>query len=54
MGVLIQHIIQTDGQYWECSCGRGGTASTETDVDIASDKHIDYSSGDTRVDRYPG
>lgn len=51
---MTEHIVQTDKQYWECSCGRGGTASEAIDVDLASDKHIDYLRGDTRINRYPG
>lgn len=39
------HVFSTDDpedtrQYWECSCGKGGSVSEFADVDIAADKHI--------------
>ncbi len=47
------HRIRTnysndDRHSWECSCGAGGSVSSDRDVDIASDKHIPE--GDHRID----
>jgi hypothetical protein len=49
----VTHRIHTreDGMRstWECSCGRGGSASTYR-VDWHSDKHINRARGDRRID----
>ena len=38
--------------WWECSCGRTGSVETDhpTDVELASDAHIDRAAGDRRID----
>lgn len=50
----VRHVIRTGEvhgrQSWECSCGRGGSVGEWGDVDLASDKHINYDAGDGRVD----
>lgn len=38
---------------WECDCGRSGSTA-EWKVDLASDKHIDYDSGEKRIDVHGG
>ena len=38
-----------DRSFWECSCGTSGSCPTYK-VDQASDNHINYDAGDTRVD----
>jgi hypothetical protein len=49
--IPTEHRIHTEHEgeraYWECSCGRGGSAEWDR-VDLASDKHIPE--GDRRVD----
>jgi len=46
------HTRYEDGRgYWECSCGWAGNAADyDHNVDIASDRHIDYDAGEHRVD----
>lgn len=34
-------------QYWECSCGKGGSVGEFGDPDIAADKHIPE--GESRI-----
>jgi hypothetical protein len=51
----VRHTIRTsdvedDRTAWACSCGRAGSVGEWGNVDMASDKHIDYDCGDTRVD----
>lgn len=38
-----------DRAYWQCSCGASGSCAAE-DADLRSDKHIDYTAGEGRVD----
>jgi hypothetical protein len=49
----VKHVIrmgEVNGrESRECSCGRGGSVGEFGDVALASDKHIDYTKGDTRV-----
>lgn len=51
---MIEHRVITydagDRQYWECSCGSAGSVGEWGNVDLASDKHIKYENGDTRID----
>jgi hypothetical protein len=53
VNVSVHHEIHTedydDRTGWDCSCGHSGNVGEWVDVDIASDKHIDYDRGDTRV-----
>lgn len=48
-----EHRITTDDgvsrSYWECDCGQAGSVPFYG-ADVAADKHIDYVSGDTRID----
>jgi hypothetical protein len=51
---MIKHRIKTtedgpDRLHWECSCGTSGTCPSDS-VDQASDWHIMYDLGETRVD----
>lgn len=49
----VRHVIRTGEvhgrQSWECSCGQAGSVGEWGDVDIASDRHINFDGGDTRV-----
>lgn len=55
---MTEHRIRTtevedDRASWECDCGRSGSTSS-WNVDLASDKHINYPEGDRRIDVHGG
>lgn len=54
VGAGVRHTIRTGSVHgrtsWECSCGHAGSVGEFGDASLASDEHINYSAGDTRVD----
>lgn len=48
--ILTEGVDDVDGRsYWQCSCGHSGSCE-DYRSDLASDKHIKYELGETRVD----
>lgn len=48
----VHVAVEGEDYYWECDCGRSGSGAelNGADGDIHSDRHIDYTAGDRRVD----